>query len=104
LETSGGPYGSRLLSNPPGKPRKGKRKMKEFFTKKDIEKAGENLLWAQGLIGYVLRKGADLEEAESISVFYIMEMLLKDAVYIMDPLNHESMFRLLAEPEQEEKP
>jgi hypothetical protein len=67
------------------------------FTKKEIEKAGENLLWAQGLVGYVLRKGGDLEEEESISIFYILEILLKDAVNIFDPLNYESMFRLLAE-------
>jgi hypothetical protein len=76
--------------------------MTEPFTKKEIEKAGENLLWAQGLIDYVLRMGADLEEEESISIFYILGILLKDAVNIFDPLNHESMFRLLAEePENE---
>jgi hypothetical protein len=76
--------------------------MAETFTKEDIEKAEENLLWAQGLISYVLRTGADLEEGESVSVFYILEMLLKDAADIMNPLNHKSLFRLLAgEPENE---
>jgi hypothetical protein len=36
--------------------------------------------------------GTDLKESESISVFYILEMLLKDVSNIMDPLTIEAVF------------
>jgi hypothetical protein len=61
--------------------------MAESFTKEEIEKAGSNILWAQGIIKYVLRTGRDLEEAETLSIFNALDMLLDDAVNIFDPLN-----------------
>jgi hypothetical protein len=63
------------------------------FTKEEAGKAYENLIWAQGLIDYVLRMGARLKEAESISIFYILEKLLKGIEPVMEELeyNCESM-------------
>jgi hypothetical protein len=66
--------------------------MATSFTKKEIEKAGENLIWAQGIIDYVLRTGANLKESESISIFSVLSMLLNDATNIFDPLTIETVF------------
>jgi hypothetical protein len=78
------------------------KKMTKPFTKEEIGRAYQNLLWAQGLIDYVLRMGADMEEAESISIFYILEMLIKDAPDIMQKLDDGFMeyFSLLGKEDK----
>jgi hypothetical protein len=43
--------------------------MAESFTKEEIEKACENLLWAHGIINYVFRIGGGMKEAETLSIF-----------------------------------
>jgi hypothetical protein len=63
--------------------------MTEPFTKEETGKAYENLIWAQGLVGYVLRTGANLEEAESLSVFSILEKLLKGVEPVMEKLEYD---------------
>jgi hypothetical protein len=59
------------------------------FTKEETGKAYENLIWAQGLVDYVLRTGAILEEAESISIFSILEKLLKAVEPVMEKLEYD---------------
>jgi hypothetical protein len=76
--------------------------MADSFTKEEIEKAGDNLLWAQGIIKYVLRTGGDLEEAETLSIFNALDMLLDDAVDIFDPLNPRVLFPQLETTEERE--
>jgi hypothetical protein len=62
--------------------------MANSFTKKELEKAGKNLIWAHGIIQqYVLRTGGDMEEAETLSIFNVLSMLLDDDVNIFDPLS-----------------
>jgi hypothetical protein len=82
--------------------RQRKKKMANSFTREGIEKAGENLLWAQGIINYVLRTGGDLEEAETLSIFNVLSMLLDDAVNIFDPLNTRVLFPQLEANEEKE--
>jgi hypothetical protein len=61
--------------------------MAEQLTKEEVSNGYEKLLWAQGLVQYVRRMGAELEEAESISIFAILEDYLCPAVGIMDLLD-----------------
>jgi hypothetical protein len=59
------------------------------FTKEEAGKAYENLIWAQGLVDYVLRTGAILKEGESISVFSIIDKLLKGVEPVMEKLEYD---------------
>jgi hypothetical protein len=79
--------------------------MADSFTTEEIEKACENILWAHGIINYVLRIGGGLKEAETLSIFNALAMLLGDAVNIFDPFNISELFPQLeadagSEPEQ----
>jgi hypothetical protein len=76
--------------------------MSETFTREEMEKASENLLWAQGLVDYILRIGTRLEEGESISILRILEILLKDAAYIYDPLTLDEVFTMTEADENSE--
>jgi hypothetical protein len=59
------------------------------YTDKEISDAYEHLIWAQGLIDFVLRAGFDLEsnpvetEGSLISIFSILEEYLKPAEHIL---------------------
>jgi hypothetical protein len=59
------------------------------FTKEETGKAYENLIWVQGLVDYVLHTGAKLEEGESLSVFSIIDKLLKGVEPVMEKLEYD---------------
>jgi hypothetical protein len=79
--------------------------MAEQLTKKEVSNAYEKLIWAQGLVGYVRRMGEELEEAESISIFSILEDYLHPASEVMDLLDmgYKERFALLWNKKPEEK-
>ena len=65
-----------------------------MFTKEEISKGYESLIWAQGLIDFVLRAGIDIDaertaetEGSLISIFYILKNNLKDVEPIMGDLD-----------------
>jgi hypothetical protein len=76
--------------------------MTTLFTKEETGKAYENLIWAQGLVNYVLRTGANLKEGESISIFSILEKLLEGVEPVMEDLEYapKDCFLLLQEEEK----
>jgi hypothetical protein len=76
--------------------------MADSFTKEEVEKAGDHVLWAQGIIRHVLRTGGGLEEAETLSIFNALDMLLDDAADIFDPLNPRVLFPQLETTEEKE--
>jgi hypothetical protein len=79
--------------------------MAEQLTKEEVGNAYEKLIWAQGLIQYIRRMGEELEEAEAISIFAILEDYLCPASEIMDLLDtgFKKYFEALWDKKPEEK-
>jgi hypothetical protein len=81
------------------------------YTKEDITEAYEKLIWAQGLIWFVLREGftlpSDMAETEGslISIFSILDDYLKKAAEVFEELEHgnEEKFIQLWEKEDPEE-
>jgi len=57
--------------------------MKEQYTKKEITDAYSKLIWAQGLIDFVIKAET---EGSLISIFSILKDYLKSAQEVMDDL------------------
>jgi hypothetical protein len=64
------------------------------YTKEDVAEAYEKLIWAQGLIWFVLREGFTLSsglaetEGSLISIFSILDDYLKKAAEVLEELEH----------------
>ena len=74
------------------------------YTDQEISSAYEHLIWAQGLIDFVLKAGFDLDqgnpaemEGSLISIFSILKEYLKPTESIMDNLDMGRTVRKLEE-------
>jgi hypothetical protein len=82
------------------------------YTKEDITEAYEKMIWAQGLIWFVLREGFTLPpglaetEGSLISIFSILDDYLKKASEVLEKLEHgreEEFIQLWEQEAPEEK-
>jgi hypothetical protein len=84
----------------------------EGYTKEEVSEAYGKLIWAQGLIDFVLHAGFDLDsgntakqEGSLISIFSILQNYLKKASEIMDNLDmgYEDKFSAIWKKKESDK-